>query len=364
MLLLIISVDENSAKVTAYSGNFAFFGHFFGIFFKTAYRTLYMSYCLGIESTSHTFGVGIVSFDGEIIVNEKDTFTTETGGMIPSDLAKHHERVKDEVFKRALDKAKLSMNDISLISYSASPGMAPALLVGLKFAKELAKKHNIQLVGVNHSICHLTIGDLICKAKDPVYLYVSGPNTQVIAFAGGKYRIFGETLDLGLGNMLDKFAREIGLGFPGGPKIEQLAKGKYIELPYGVKGMDVSFAGMLTKALRLYKQGASKEDICFSLQETAFAMLAEVAERAMAHTDKKELLLIGGVAANKRLGEMLDIMCKERDAKFYAVPLQYSGDQGVMIAWQGVQQSKETVDPEKAEIRPYERIDEVEVKWR
>lgn len=325
-----------------------------------------MKYCLGIESTAHTFGVGIVSFDGEIVVNEKDTLTTEKGGMIPSDLAKHHERVKDEILKRALEKAKLSMKDIYLIAYSASPGMAPALLVGLRVAKELAKQHNIPLVGVNHSISHLTIGDLVCKVKDPVYLYVSGPNTQVIAFAGKRYRIFGETLDVGLGNMLDKFAREIGLGFPGGPKVEQLAKlsEEYIELPYSVKGMDVSFAGMLTKALRLFKKGASKESLCFSLQETAFAMLAEVAERAMAHADKKELLLIGGVAANKRLGEMLNIMCKERNASFHAVPLQYSGDQGVMIAWQGVLQKDKSISPDNSNIDPYERVDEVNVGWK
>ncbi|MEM3154281.1 MAG: KEOPS complex N(6)-L-threonylcarbamoyladenine synthase Kae1 [Candidatus Woesearchaeota archaeon] len=325
-----------------------------------------MNYCLGIESTAHTFGVGIVSFDGKIFANEKDTFTTEKGGMIPSDLAKHHEKLKDEILQRALKAANLKMDDISLISYSASPGIPPPMLVGLKFAVDLSKKYNIPLVGVNHSICHLTIGDLICGTKDPVYLYVSGPNTQVIAYAGGKYRIFGETLDLGLGNMLDKFAREIGLGFPGGPKIEQLAKlGKnYVELPYSVKGMDVSFAGMLTKALRLFRQGTSKEDLCFSLQETAFAMLAEVAERAMAHTDKKELLLIGGVAANKRLGEMLTIMCKERGATFHAVPLQYSGDQGVMIAWQGILQKDSTIDPDSANINPYERVDEVKVTWR
>lgn len=258
------------------------------------------------------------------------------------------------------------MKDIGLISFSASPGLSPPLVVGLKFARELAKQHNLPLVAVNHSVSHLTIGDLICGVKDPVYLYVSGPNTQVIAYAGKRYRIFGETLDLGLGNMLDKFAREIGLGFPGGPKIEKLAAGKYIELPYSVKGMDVSFAGMLTKALRFFKEGSSKEDLCFSLQETAFAMLAEVAERAMAHTDKKELLLIGGVAANKRLAQMLDIMCKERGATFHAVPLEYSGDQGVMIAWQGILQFKagNKVDPDKADINPYERIDEVEVIWK
>jgi len=325
-----------------------------------------MKYCLGIESTAHTFGCGIVSFEGKILANVKDSFTTTGGGMIPSDVAKHHEKVKDEILKSALDKAKLTMQDISLISYSAAPGLAPCLLIGLKFAKELAKKHDLPLIGANHSMSHLTIGDLICNAKDPMYLYVSGPNTQVIGFAAGRYRIFGETLDIGLGNMLDKFAREIGLGFPGGPKVEQLATGKYVELPYSVKGMDVSFAGMLTKALKLFKDGTSKEDLCFSLQETAFAMLAEVAERALAHTGKKELLLIGGVAANKRLCEMLRIMCEDRGAIFHAVPLEFSGDQGVMIAWQGVLQHNagERLDQEKAEIRPYERIDEVDVKWR
>ncbi len=320
--------------------------------------------CLGIESTAHTFGCGIVSFDGKVLANVKDTFTTEKGGMIPSDLSKHHESVKDDILVKALKSANLSMKDINLISFSAAPGMAPSMMVGLRFAKELAMKHNLPLVGVNHSIAHLSIGDLITGAKDPVYLYVSGPNTQVIAFAGGRFRVFGETLDLGLGNMLDKFAREIGLGFPGGPKVEQLAHGKYVELPYGVKGMDVSFAGMLTKALRFFKQGVSKEDLCFSLQETSFAMLAEVAERAMAHVDKKELLLIGGVAANKRLCQMLNIMCEERNAKFFAVPLEFSGDQGAMIAWQGVLQKNDVINPEKADIHPYERIDEVEVTWK
>ncbi len=326
-----------------------------------------MKLCLGIESTAHTFGVGIVSFDGKILANSKKSFTTIEGGMIPNDVAENHEKVKDGVLSEALTKANVTMADISLLSVSASPGMAPCLLVGLRFAKHLAKKHNLPLLPVNHSVAHLTIGDLITGAKDPIYLYVSGPNTQVIGYASGRFRVFGETVDLGLGNMLDKFARESGLGFPGGPKVELLAKdGKYVELPYSVKGMDVSFAGMLTKSLMLLQKGVSKEDLCFSLQETAFAMLAEVAERAMAHADKNELLLIGGVAANKRLCKMLDIMCSERNASFHAVPLEFSGDQGAMIAWQGVLQFNEgqSLEIEKIDINPYERIDEVEVVWR
>jgi len=322
---------------------------------------------LGIESTAHTFGVGIVKDDGTILANAKDTFTTEKGGMIPNEVADHHRAVANDVLNEAFKQANVSWKDIGLIAVANSPGLPPAMLVGVNLAKQLAKEHSLPLVGINHSIAHLTIGDLVCKTKDPVYLYVSGPNTQIIALAGKKYRIFGETVDLGLGNMLDKFAREVGLGFPGGPKVEQLAKeGNFVELPYSVKGMDVSFAGMLTKALRLHEQGTSKEDLCFSLQETAFAMVAEVAERAMAHTKKNELLLIGGVAANKRLIEMLSIMCKERDASFHAVPLEYAGDQGVMAAWQGMLQFRagDTVSPDELDIHPYERTDEVDVFWR
>ncbi len=322
-------------------------------------------YCLGIESTAHTFGIGIVSFGGKILANAKSTFTTEKGGMIPNEVAKHHEKARQKVLDEALKNAGIAEDRISHIAYSQGPGLTPAILaVGQKMAVELAKKLNIPIIGVNHSVAHLSIGNLVTGAKDPVYLYVSGPNTQVIALAGKRYRIFGETLDIGLGNLLDKFARDAGLGFPGGPKIEELAKGgKYVELPYAVKGMDVSFSGILTKAEHLLKKGTPVNDLCFSLQETCFAMLAEVAERAMAHTGKKELLLIGGVAANKRLKEMLDKMCSARGAKFYAVPLEYSGDQGAMIAWQGILQQKEATTPEKAGISPHERTDEVEVSW-
>ncbi|MBW3019143.1 tRNA (adenosine(37)-N6)-threonylcarbamoyltransferase complex transferase subunit TsaD, partial [Candidatus Woesearchaeota archaeon] len=286
---------------------------------------------LGIEATAHTFGAGIVTDQGRILANEKDTFTTKEGGMVPIEVAKHHEEVADKIIEKALKTANLT--DIDLIAYSRGPGLSPCLLVGLRKARELSE--NIPIIGVNHCVAHLTIGDLVCKTKDPVYLYVSGVNTQVIALAGKRFRIFGETLDIGLGNALDKFGRSANLGFPAGPKIEQLAKkGKYLELPYAVKGMDVSFAGMITKAERLLTK-EKIEDLCCSIQETAFAMLAEVAERAMAHCNKSELVLIGGVAANKRLCQMLETMCKERNAKFCAVPLDLAGDQGAMIAWQG-----------------------------
>jgi N6-L-threonylcarbamoyladenine synthase len=295
---------------------------------------------LGIESTAHTFGVGIVTSDGDILANERDMFQTESGGMIPHEVAEHHRQIWQDVLQRALDKANLKMEDIGLISFSRGPGLVPSLKVGRDVTEELSKKYNIPYVGINHCMAHLTIGDLVAKTKDPVYVYVSGVNSQVIALASGKMRIFGETLDIGMGNALDKFGREAGLGFPAGPKIEELAResNNFIELPYSVKGMDVSFAGIVTKVSQLLKKGEKIEDLCFSLQETLFAMLAEVTERAIAHTGKKEVILIGGVAANKRANQMLTEMCEARGCKFMV---------------------NENID-----IMPYERTDEIEVTWR
>lgn len=320
-----------------------------------------MVICLGIESTAHTLGIGIVNDKGKILADKKITYVTDKGGMIPHDVAEFHKKYKEKVLEDALKKAGLNWKDIDLISFSQGPGLSPSLVIGKNFAIELSEKYKKNLVGVNHLVAHLEIGKLFCKVKDPVFVFVSGANTQIIAYEGEKYRIFGETLDIGLGNALDKFGRVIGLGFPCGPKIEELArKGKYIELPYTVKGMDLAFSGIVTKAIELSKKN-KREDLCFSLQETCFAMLTEVTERAMAHCEKDEALLIGGVAANKRLIEMLDIMCKERRAKFYAVPLEYSGDNGVMIAWQGIlERNKKQKDHD---IKPGWRTDEVEVNW-
>jgi len=326
-------------------------------------KILFSMICLGIESTAHTFGAGIVSSEGRILANVKKVFTTETGGMIPQEVAKHHEEVCDSVVEEAMQNAKVSWDDIGLISYARGPGLAPALKIGMEVAKNLSSKIKKPLIGVNHCVAHLTIGQLCTGAKDPVFLYVSGVNTQIIAIAGGRFRIFGETLDIGIGNALDKFGREAGLGFPAGPKIEKLAEnGKYIEMPYVVKGMDTSFAGLVTKATQLLKKGEKIEDVCCAFQETAFAMVTEVSERALAHCEKKELLLIGGVAANKKLCSMLDKMCKQRNATFFAVPLEYAGDQGAMIAWQGLLEfgkSKEV----PIDIYPYERTDTIEVTW-
>ena len=322
--------------------------------------------CLGIECTAHTFGASVVEEKGNILSEVRDMYTTEKGGIIPIDAAKHHKEVRDKIINQALKDAKLTIKGINLIAISKGPGLAPCLLSGMEIAKQLSKENNIPITGINHLCAHLEIGKLFTKAKDPVFVFVSGANTQIIAYEGKKYRVFGETLSIGLGNALDKFAREAGLGFPGGPKIEQLAKnGKYIKLPYTVKGMDVEFSGIITEAIKKLKQGNKIEDLCFSLQETFFAMMTEVTERAMAHCDKKEALLIGGVAANKKFIEMLGIMCKERKAKFYFVPIKYSGDNAAMIAWNGILNYKANKINEinTIDINPRWRIDELSPNW-
>jgi len=322
---------------------------------------------LGIESTAHTFGVGIVK-DGKILANVKNSYTTEKGGIIPLEAAKHHLTIKEQVYNEALEKANVNEKQIKGFAFSQGPGLAPCLLIGLQFAKELAGKLQVPVIPVNHCIAHLEIG-AITGCKNPVLLYVSGANTQIISYSSGKYRIFGETLDIGLGNFLDTFARYSGLGFPGGKKIEELAlkSRNYVELPYSIKGMDVAFSGMLTNLKQKLEKGLKVEDLSYSLQETAFAMLVEASERAMAHLNKRELLLGGGVACNKRLQEMCKIMCKEREARLFVPDNSLLVDNGAMIAFLGEIMFKAGIKEtslEKVDIKPRQRTDEVEVSWK
>ncbi len=318
---------------------------------------------LGIESTAHTFGIGIIS-DKSVLANARDIYTPVSGGIHPSEAKAHHEKVKESVLEQALDEAGISLNEIDVISYSKGPGLPPCLKVGTEFAKSLAEQTGKPIIEVNHCIAHIEIGKMATGSKDPITLYVSGGNTQVIGYAAGRYRVFGETLDIAIGNAIDSFIRAAGKGHPGGPIMEKLAKsGKYIELPYVVKGMDLSFSGILTAAKQ--KLGKEKlEDLCFSFQETAYSMLTEVTERAMAHTGKTELLLTGGVAASTRLQEMLKIMCEERGAKFFVVPRQLAGDNGAMIAYNGLIAFECGQKPAKnIDFKQKWRTDEVDICW-
>ncbi|MBL7059312.1 tRNA (adenosine(37)-N6)-threonylcarbamoyltransferase complex transferase subunit TsaD [Candidatus Pacearchaeota archaeon] len=329
-----------------------------------------MATVLGIESTAHTFGIGIVK-NKKILANQRDMYTTSEGGIIPLESAKHHAKVNQNIYEKALKEANLKEDKIDAIAFSRAPGLAPCLIEGMKFAKELSKRLNKPLVPINHCIAHLEIGQ-ITGAKDPVMLYASGANTQVIAYAAGKYRVFGETLDIGIGNFLDTFARYAGIGFPGGPVIDGLARKSknYIELPYKVKGMDIALSGILTNLRQKLESKKYKiEDLAYSAQETVFAMLVETAERALAHTGKKELLLGGGVACNSRLQEMCKIMCEERGAKFFCPERPLLVDNASMIAFLGEIMFKSGIKTmpdnlDEIDILPRQRTDDVEVTWK
>ncbi len=328
--------------------------------------------CLGIESSADDFGVGLASFNGEILANKSDSYIPEEGGIHPREAARHHAVVADKVLKNALAAAGIEPGHLSVIAFSQGPGLGPSLRTGATIARALASYLKIPLVGVNHSVAHIEIGKLKTGVADPLTLYVSGGNTMVTAFEAGRYRVFGETLDIALGNCLDVFARKAGLkhrkGLPLGAAIEKLAaEGKnLVPLPYVVKGMDLSLSGLLTAAVASLENGGVLEDLCYSLQENAFSMVTEVTERALAHTEKKAVLLTGGVAANKRLQSMLGIIAEEHDASFNVVPLEFATDNGAMIAWTGVlAYTHGLITPlAESQVKLRWRVDKVDVPWK
>ena len=324
-------------------------------------------YCLGIEGTAHSFGAGIVTSEGKVLSNEWDMLK-DRGGIHPREASRHHSELGPGIIKNAVQKAGINFQDINLIAFSRGPGLGPCLRTTATIARTLSLKLAVPLVDVNHCVAHIEIGCLESSFDDPVTVYVSGGNTQVIAFAGGRFRTFGETLDIAIGNMLDVLARELGMPFPGGPVVEREARNgrNFYDLPYSVKGMDLSYSGMLTAAKKLHSEGVSISDICYSVQETSFGMLAEIAERAIAHTKKNELLLTGGVARNNRLTEILSGVAKRHEAMFHRVSPSLAGDQGAMIAWNGILQyeSGRRIKVEDSHVLPKWRTDDQDILWR
>lgn len=296
-------------------------------------------------------------------------------GFLPRETAQHHRKHVLDVLQKALDEAKVTLKDVDVICYTKGPGMGAPLTVAALVARTIAQLHDKPMVAVNHCIGHIEMGRLITGSINPTVLYVSGGNTQIIAYSRQKYRIFGETIDIAVGNCLDRFARLLKLSNDPSPgyNIEQLAKKgkKLAQLPYVVKGMDVSFSGILSYIEEhlptwLELKEFTPEDLCFSLQETVFAMLIEITERAMAHVNSSEVLIVGGVGCNVRLQNMMEIMCKERNATLHATDERFCIDNGVMIAVAGLLQYKSsgyTPWTQTTCVQRY-RTDDVHVSWR
>ena len=327
------------------------------------------SLVIGVESTAHTFSASVVSSEGEILSNPKSVYKAPPGGGIhPFEASQSHLAAAPSVLAEALRSSGTNPSDLSAVAYAMGPGLGPCLRVGAVVARTLVASLGVPLVPVNHAVGHIELGCLLTGAEDPVVLLVSGGHTMIIAYSGLRWRILGESLDLTLGQLLDQFGRHHGLASPCGRAIEESASRSdhYLRLPYSVKGNDVSFSGLLTASKSLLDGGASFEDVSYSLQETSFSMVTEVTERALAFTGKKEVMIVGGVAANKRLSQMMSAMAERHSAKVLAVPLEYSGDCGAQIAWTGVLAHESGIDVPVAEsaVRQSWRLDVVDIPWR
>ena len=365
--------------------------------------------CLGIEGSANKIGIGIVNSSGDILSNPRKTYITPPGtGFVPKETAEHHRLNILKILSLALQEANLKLSEIDLITYTKGPGMGSPLSIGCLVARTLSLMYNIPIVGVNHCVAHIEMGRLATGIDNPVVLYVSGGNTQVIAYVDQRYRIFGETIDIAVGNCLDRFARLLNISNDPAPgyNIEQLAKKgkKFIQMPYIVKGMDMSFSGLLSycedlvllnpklkedlfKSLNEAEDGQkrrkkllkrnvvnknikdldyTKEDLCYSLQETIFCMLTEVTERALSHIGAKDVLIVGGVGCNKRLQEIVTIMLKERNGTIGKMDERYCIDNGAMIAYTGLlmYQNGYKDDMKSSFFTQRFRTDEVKINWR
>lgn len=325
--------------------------------------------CLGIESTAHTFSCAILEKkgkDGRILSDIRKIYRPPEGeGIHPREASRHHAENSPQILSECLEKAGLRVTNLDIISYAAGPGLGPCLRIGAVVARSLATYYHIPIYPVNHALGHIELGKMLTGAKDPLVLLVSGGHTMILAFLARRWRVFGETLDITLGQLLDQMGRFAGFASPCGPKIEELASksSRYESLPYVVKGNDVSFSGLLSATKRIFPKGL--ETACFSLQETAFSMVGETVERALSFTGKKEFLVVGGVAANKRLSEILQSICKRHNCKFFVAPKEYAGDCGSQISWLGLLESskKSAAKLEETFVRQSWRLDTIDVSY-
>jgi len=319
---------------------------------------------LGIEGTAWAASAAIHDTASDDISIETDAYVPDSGGIHPREAAEHMREAIPQVVETALDDAD---GAVDAVAFSRGPGLGPCLRIVATAARALAGRLDVPLVGVNHMVAHLEIGRHRSGFADPVCLNASGANAHVLGYRAGRYRVLGETMDTGVGNALDKFTRHVGWSHPGGPKVEARAKeGEYHPLPYVVKGMDFSFSGIMSAAKAAYDDGAPVEDVCRGVEETIFAMLVEVSERALSLTGTEDLVLGGGVAQNDRLQAMLAEMCEARGAAFHTPEGRFLRDNAGMIAVLGAKMlaAGDTLAVEDSRVLPDFRPDEVPVTWR
>ena len=300
---------------------------------------------LGIESSCDETAVAVIEDGRKILSNIVDTqipIHEKYGGVVPEIASRNHIEAISRVTKKALEEAKVTIEDIDAITPTYGPGLVGALLVGLSYAKALSYATGKPLVGVNHVQGHIAANYITHRDLKPPFLCVmmSGGNTQIIHVKGyTEFEVLGKTRDDAIGEAFDKVARVVGLGYPGGPKVDRLAlQGEpNIELPKThFDNLDFSFSGIKTAVINLHHKNPdiNKADLCASFEKTVTEILIEHIKKAIEITGLKTVALAGGVSANSYIRNAFDDL--EKNAiKVYMPDLKLCTDNGAMIGSAG-----------------------------
>ena len=303
---------------------------------------------LGIESSCDETSVAIVKNGRQVLSNIIDTqipIHEKYGGVVPEIASRNHIEAISRVTKLALKEANLSFKDIHVIAPTYGPGLVGALLVGLSYGKALSYSLNKPLVGVNHIEGHIAANYITYKHLEPPFLcvLVSGGNTQIIHVKDyTKFEMLGKTRDDAIGEAFDKVARVVGLGYPGGPKVDKLAQTgtPNIKLPitHFENSLDFSFSGIKTAVININhnSKDLNKADLCASFQKAVTEMLMENVKKAIKITNAKKLAIAGGVSANSYIRkEFLNLANENKELEVFIPDLKLCTDNAAMIASAG-----------------------------
>ena len=300
---------------------------------------------LGIESSCDETSVAVVKNGREVLSNVIDTqikIHELYGGVVPEIASRNHIEAISRVAKTALEEAKMSFSDIDVVAPTYGPGLVGALLVGLSYGRGLAYALKKPLVGVNHLEGHIAANYITHPDLEPPFLCMltSGGNTQIVYV---KYycdmEVLGRTRDDAIGEAFDKVARVVGLGYPGGPKVDKLAQqgNPTIDFPKThFENLDFSFSGIKTAVINLHHKNpdVSREDLCMSFEKAVTEVLIENITKAIKQTGIKKVVLAGGVSANTHIRSEFEKL-EQKGIKVYKPDLKLCTDNAAMIGAAG-----------------------------
>ncbi len=303
-------------------------------------------YIMGIETSCDETSVSIVKNGREVlsnVINSQIKIHEQYGGVVPEIASRCHTEVINQIMKQALMEAKITLENVSAIAVTYGPGLVGALLVGVSFAKGLSFATKKPLVPVNHIMGHISANYITHKDLKPPFLslIISGGHTYLVDVQDyDKFEILGKTRDDAIGEAFDKVARVVGLGYPGGPKVDKLAKEgeSNIDLPIAqMDNLDFSFSGIKTAIINLNHKNPelNKADLCASFEKTATEMLVTNVRKAIKDTKKTELVLAGGVSANSYIRKEFDKLAEEEKIEVLYPELSLCTDNAAMIASAG-----------------------------